>query len=85
MTFPEVLAVVKDIVLMGTAVAAMYVAFKGLGTWNRQLKGGAEYELTRRLLRSTYRMRETMKAVRNPVVFQHEQPAPPEEPGTRMS
>lgn len=54
----QLVALAKDIVLMLAAVVGAYVALRGLSTWNRQLKGGAEYELTRRLLKCTYRLRD---------------------------
>jgi hypothetical protein len=63
----------------------MYVAVRGLNTWNRQLKGGVEYDLTRRILKCTYRLREAIKAVRNPIMWANEQPSPPEEKAEGMS
>lgn len=76
---------VKDVVLTGAAVVGAYVAVRGLNTWNRQLKGGVEYDLTRRLLRTTYRLREAIKGVRNPVMWAAEMPSPPEEERRSMS
>jgi len=81
----QVLGLVKDIVLTGAAAVGIYVAIRGLNTWNRQLKGSAEYELTRRLLRCTYRLREAIKGVRYPVMWANELPSPPEEAGAKMS
>jgi hypothetical protein len=57
----------------------------GLSTWNRQLKGGVEYELTRRLLKQTYRLREAIKGVRNPVMWAAEMPAPPADEAADMT
>lgn len=56
----------------------MLVAITGLKTWNRQLKGSVEYELTRRLLKCTYRLREAVKEVRHPMMFPEEQKIPRE-------
>lgn len=85
MCIAEAAAITKDIVLTVGAVVAMYVAFRGLNTWNRQLKGGVEYELTRRLLKCTYRLREAIKGVRNPAIFANEMPSPPEVKAPGMS
>ncbi|MHB8471391.1 MAG: hypothetical protein ACYDC8_00810 [Gammaproteobacteria bacterium] len=85
MCIAEVITVTKDAVLTIGAIVASYVALRGLNTWNRQLKGGVEYDLTRRLLRCTYKLREAMKGVRNPVMFGGEIPNPPEEEGKEMS
>jgi hypothetical protein len=69
----ETIGIVKDIVLTVAAFIGMIVAMIGLNTWNRQLKGGVEYELTRRLLRCTYRLREAIKDVRHPMIMPSEQ------------
>lgn len=76
---------IKDAVLTIAAGVGIYVALRGLNTWNRQLKGGVEYELARRLLKCTYRLREAIKSVRNPVIWQNEQPSPPIEDAEKMS
>lgn len=81
----EYIAIAKDIVLTFAAVIGAYVALRGLSTWNRQLKGGVEYELTRRLLKQTYRLREAIKGVRNPVMWGGEMPSPSEEEVKEMS
>lgn len=77
--------VAKDIVLTITAVIASFVAIKGLNTWNRQLKGQVEYELTRKLLKSAFKIRETLKVVRNPVMFGYEQPMPEKADAEKMT
>jgi hypothetical protein len=69
MSAGEAVTMFKDVVLACAAFVGMLVAVSGLTTWNRQLKGGVEYELTRRLLRCTYNLREAIKDVRDPVVF----------------
>jgi hypothetical protein len=42
-------------------------ALKGLSTWRRQLRGNAEYDLARRVLRITYRVRDEIEAARKPM------------------
>jgi hypothetical protein len=76
---------VKDISLSLAAIVGAYVALRGLSTWNRQLKGGVEYELTRRILKITYRLREAIKGVRNPVMWAGEMPSPDPQNAATMS
>jgi len=78
-------SVAKDTVVMLAAVVGAYVALRGLSTWNRQLKGGVEYDLTRRILKCTFRLREALKGVRNPVMLAYEMPLPPESESKNMS
>jgi hypothetical protein len=79
------LSLAKDVILTGAAVAGAWVAVRGLSTWNRQLRGGVEYDLTRRLLRTTYQLREAIKGVRNPVMWAAEMPVPPEEERAKLT
>ena len=81
----ESVGLVKDIVLTIAAVIGGFVAVRGLRTWNRQLKGGVEYELTRRLLKYSYRFRDAISRVRNPLMWSSEMPTPPAEVGKAMS
>lgn len=81
----EIATLTKDIVLTIAAIIGAYVALRGLNTWNRQLKGGVEYDLTRRLLKATYRLREAIKGVRHPVMWGNEQPLPPEDEAQGMN
>lgn len=75
----------KDIVTSCTAIVAVYIAGRGLHTWNRQLRGTAQYELARRVLRATYRLRDALDGVRNPVIWGAEMPDPPKESAAEMS
>jgi hypothetical protein len=81
----EYTTVAKDVVLTIAGGIGAYVAVKGLNTWNRQLKGGVEYELTRRLLKQTYRFREAIKGVRNPVMWAGEMYSPAPEEAKNMT
>ena len=75
----------KDVVIATAAAIGAFVAFRGLSTWNRQLKGGVEYDLARRILKCTYRMREAIKGVRNPVMWGNEMPTPEESKAAVMT
>jgi hypothetical protein len=83
-SWSEIITASKDIAPAVATAVGMYVAVRGLNTWNRQLKGSVEYDLTRRLLKGAYRLREAIKAVRNPIMLANEQPPPPEE-GKKMN
>ena len=50
------------------AIAATVIAALGLKTWKRQLHGNANYEVARRLLRATYRLRESIRFFRSPFI-----------------
>lgn len=47
------------------AVATIIILLLGLREWKKQLKGKTEYELSIRLLRATYRIRDAIQEVRN--------------------
>jgi hypothetical protein len=63
------LSVVKDLVTIISLTIAGFVAIIGLQTWRRQLKGTAEYELAKRLLKATYQLRDRLQAVRDPLIL----------------
>lgn len=65
---PETVSLIKDIVTALAAGTGAVVAVMGLSTWKAQLRGRTEYELARRILRATYRVRDHLQAVRNPVM-----------------
>ncbi|MCE5311338.1 MAG: hypothetical protein LLG20_27180 [Acidobacteriales bacterium] len=66
--FVGVVMAIRDIFTGVAAVVAAGVAVAGLKTWKRQLHGNAEYDLARRLLRVTYKLREAINFVRVPFI-----------------
>jgi len=84
-TCMEIIAIIKDLVLAGAAITGAIVAVKGLGTWQRQLKGQSEYELSRRILVSLFKYRDAINGVRHPAMWGYEMPSPPEEKSSTMS
>jgi len=74
----ETSTIIGNILLSGAAVTGAIVAVKGLNTWNRQLKGQHEYELSRRILVSLFKFRDVIFAVREPAIWLHEMESPPE-------
>jgi len=85
LTCAEIVTLLKDLVLSGAAITGASVAVKGLGTWQRQLKGQSEYELSRRILVSVFKYRDAINGVRHPAMWAYEMPSPPEEEAARMS
>lgn len=70
---------VKDLILTCVAIIGAVVAIMGLSTWQRQLKGRTEYDLSRRLLVSLFKYRDAINFVRYPVMWENEMPSPSEE------
>ncbi|WP_337170196.1 hypothetical protein [Gemmatimonas aurantiaca] len=58
------LEIAKALIAAAAALVGMYVALRGLHTWRAQLHGKTEYDLARRLLRTTYRVRNEIVQVR---------------------
>jgi len=68
------IAAAKDIVVGLAAAAAAIFAYLGLSAWRKELKGKAEYQLAKDVLKSVYKVREAFKHVRNPIIYQYEYP-----------
>lgn len=85
MNCSEFIALVKDLILSGAAIAGAVVAIKGLSTWKRQMKGHSEYELSRRILVTLFKYRDAIAGVRHPVMWAYEMPPPPEDESKEMS
>ncbi len=85
MDWQMLIATAKDLILAGAAITGSIVAVKGLSTWRRQLRGQAEYELAKRILKLTFQYRDAIYGVRNPFIWKYEMPDPPEEQAKNMS
>ena len=70
----EYLVAFKEIAVGCSALAAAYFAYKGLSTWQRELKGKSEYLVAKDVLRAVYEVNEAFKHVRNPAIYQYEYP-----------
>ena len=80
----DIYTLFKDSVIAAAAIGGVIVAHGGLQAWRAQLRGTVEYELTRRLLRATYKYRDGFSLVRHPVMFGSEHPPLPADfQGTR--
>jgi len=62
------LEIIKNLATIIATIIASYVAITGLDAWRKQLKGKTDYELARRYLRAIYKIRESIKEVRNPFI-----------------
>lgn len=62
------LQVIKDLVTILATCIATWIAITGIKAWKKQLKGKTEYEISRRYLKAVYRVRDSIKYVRNPFV-----------------
>jgi hypothetical protein len=68
-------SIAKDAATGIAASVAAGVAVAGLKTWKRQLHGNTNYELSRRLLRSAYKLREGIRWVRSATIMTCEEMA----------
>lgn len=68
----DYISIIKDIVLTG-------VAIYGFGAWRRQLKSNTEYELTKKLLKAIYELRDSIASIRHPLSIYSGEPDLPDE------
>ncbi len=64
----EIISVTKDIILIFAAIIAAHVAIEGLKSWSRELKGKADFEVARSLIRTVYKLRDELRYCRSPWV-----------------
>jgi hypothetical protein len=62
----ELVPFFKDLCIAFAAVGGFAIALLGLRTWRKELKGKTEYDLARRILATTYKIRNAIQSVRNP-------------------
>jgi len=74
MTTPEIITVIKDVLLGFAAATTATVAVIGLKSWGRELKGKAEFEVARNLIRATYKLRDELQICRSPFISAYEFP-----------
>jgi uncharacterized membrane protein YhiD involved in acid resistance len=61
----EYLKLFGDIITAVAAVVAVILAWRGLHTWQKQLKGTSRYQLAKDTLKAAYRVQETFRSVRH--------------------
>ena len=74
MSVPECFAIFKDVSVSIAACIAAYVAVKGLGTWQKELRGKASFDVARALVKSLYFLRDEISYCRSPFTMGHEFP-----------
>ena len=74
MTYTEIITAIKDVLIGGAAIATASVAVIGLKSWSRELRGRADFEVARGLIRATYKLRDELRASRAPFIRAHEFP-----------
>jgi len=62
----------RDLMVGLSAVAATLLAFQGVNAWRRQLKGTAEYQVARKVLKTVYAVREALIETRARFTFPSE-------------
>ena len=70
----EIISITKDIILILAAIATAHVAINGLQSWSRELKGKADFEVARNLIRTVYKLRDELRHCRSPWVTMGEFP-----------
>ncbi len=74
MSFVELVTFIKDVALALAAAITGIVALKGLGTWQRELTGRANFDAARQLARAMYVLRDQISYCRSPFVAAQEFP-----------
>jgi hypothetical protein len=74
LTSIEIVSITKDIILIFAAIATAHVAINGLQNWSRELRGKADFEVARNLIRSVYKLRDELRYCRSPWITMDEFP-----------
>lgn len=74
MSAMEVFSMIKDITLALAACVTAYVAFTGLGKWQKELRGKANFDVARELAKSVYSLRDEISYCRSPFTAASEFP-----------
>lgn len=70
----DTITATKDVILSIAGITTAIVAIRGLSTWNRQLRGAADFDVARSLAKCTYKLRDKIQACRSPMIWAHEFP-----------
>jgi hypothetical protein len=68
MSATEIFSIIKDICLAGAAATTAYVAYTGLEKWQKELRGKANFEVARELIKSIYKLRDELSYCRSPFI-----------------
>ena len=67
-TILNVLEAIANVVTAAAAIWAILIARRGLDTWRDQMRASTQYELARRCLLSTLRIRQAIQGFRGPAI-----------------
>ncbi len=62
----EIFSIIKDIALASAAGTTALVAYTGLEKWQKELRGKANFEVARELIKSVYIIRDELSYCRSP-------------------
>jgi hypothetical protein len=79
MNFVDFVPIGKDIAVALAAIVGGFVGIRGLATWQHQLSGNTGYRLAKDILTCIYDIRDTIDAIRNPLVSYSREPDLPKE------
>ncbi len=65
---------IADLVQALSGSIGAYIAYKALSTWRQQLVGGAEFEVARKLAKSSYMVKCALEICRSPNIWDYEFP-----------
>lgn len=68
------ITIIKDIVVAISTASMAILAYRGITTWRKELKGKAEYQLAKNVLKAVYKVRDAFKIVRHPFIYSYEYP-----------
>jgi hypothetical protein len=75
MSWIDLVETAKNVIVSLAAIATSGVAMIGLNKWRSELKGKANFEVARALMRATYNVRNEVQRVRAPFVATSEFPS----------
>jgi hypothetical protein len=71
----SIISIVKDALLGVAAIITATVAALGLRRWRQELRGKADFDVARGLIRASYRLRDEIATCRSPLIRAAEYPA----------
>lgn len=74
MSAVDVFSIMKDIFLAGAAGITAYVAYTGLEKWQKELRGKANFQVARELIKAVYKLRDELSYCRSPFISASEFP-----------
>ena len=64
----EIITIFKEIIVIIAMIFGMFIAWRGLRTWNDQLKGTTKYKIAKDVLTKTFKLRDEFERTRAPLM-----------------